>query len=1402
MSFGQDGDGEEAGGKSKATTLLNRRRRPVLDDEPVAWFDSKIRLPVEVLYQKYILELLLRQRPLPPSKDGRHVPLRASHERPLIDERRGQAYISNSIRSSRYTVWDFLPKQLAFQLTRLSNFYFLCVGVPQTIPGLSTTGNYTTILPLMFFVLLTMVKEGYDDWRRHRMDNVENNQTARVLREWNPVSDGKAPERSFSSAMSSVLLSQRHSASQAERNEPEPDQDEDTELHWAQIMWHNIKVGDLVKLRRDEAIPADLVLLYATGENAIAYIETMALDGETNLKSKTAPTPFQTCHSIAGIKNCAAEFVLEDPNRDLYDFNGRATVGDATIPLTLNEVIYRGSILRNTTYAIGLVINTGEECKIRMNANHHPTAKKPRLERYANQVVLTLIVYVVLLSVGLSMGYNMWHSRYEQHAWYLNNAYVGYDEIVIGFLIMFNNVIPLALYVSLEIMKLGQMMMIHSDLEMFDEETNTPMICNTNTILENLGQVSYILSDKTGTLTENIMRFRKMSVAGIAISHRIGAEEGRKSSDGRPLGPSRSGSTRSGTVVGVAQALEGAELRNEKKMHFAVEDVELSTLRAPVNETRRPALSSRRSTSGASTVSTTPQDPGAVTTADLIEYMRSRPTSALAQQARDFILGLALCHTALPETAEDGHIKFQASSPDELALLKAAQDLGFMLIQRSSQSITLIETDSTGREERRTYEVLDVIEFSSKRKRMSIVVRCPDGRIWLLCKGADSVIVPRLQQAALASRKSHEVRRSIQIEREQQRRSAQMEPRNSFGARPSFTIRRGSSMDIRPDPSRTTLDVPKPNREVRKHTRSLDVPGRSMPYPAALDAASVADDGTVFTRCFKHLDEFASEGLRTLLFAHKFIPAAEYSGWKKLYHDATTSLVNRQERIEAAAETIEQGLDLLGASAIEDKLQKGVPETIDKLRRANIKIWMLTGDKRETAINIAHSARICKPESDLFILDVTKGDLEGQMRGVNMEFQTGCLHSVVVIDGQTLAVVEAEVTLKHLFYTLITLVDSVICCRASPAQKAGIVKAIRARIPDALTLAIGDGANDIAMIQASHVGVGISGKEGLQAARVADYSIAQFRFLQRLLLVHGRWNYVRTAKFVLSTFWKEMFIYMAQACYQRQDGYTGTSLYENWSLTVLNTLFTSLCVIVPGIFEQDLKAETLLAVPELYVFGQKNMGLNIRKYLKWMVLATAEGMIIWFVSWAALKLNKFGDNGLFALGDICFSLAILWTNYRLLVLETHYKTIIVGISFLVTVAGWWAWNLLMSGIYSANLSPYDVKYGFTKTFGNDPNWWFALIIVFAILLVMETMYKSLKRYLMVAGVWPRCGLASRVRAAHGSNAEELDVSIWQEMEKDPAVWARLKSLANGERYWGVQDDDLTIGATMSRNDDD
>ncbi|KAI0025428.1 P-type ATPase [Xylariomycetidae sp. FL0641] len=1356
-------------------------------------------------YQKCLLETILRQKPLKPSQDGRHIPLQVGQEHALVDERRGHSYISNAIRTSRYTIWNFLPKQLFFQFTRLANFYFLAVGIPQTIPGFSTTGSYTTILPLMFFVLLTIIKEGYDDYKRHRLDKLENANAATVLRNCNADVDPTFALQSrkwFSSKVKIVESTLEPVAGES-----------DGEYAWTQVKWRNVRVGDIVKLSRDEAVPADIVLLHATGENGLAYVDTMDLDGETSLKSKESLPEFKDCTTVAGLRACEAEFVVEDPNPDLYNFDGKVVVNGQTQPLTSKEVVYRGSTLRNTSCAIGIVINTGEECKIRMNANQHPDAKKPALETVANKIVIALALYVIILSVGCSMGYVIWRRSTERHAWYLTDATVPFKQIIIGYAIMYNNVIPLSLYVTLEITRIGQLLMLNGDLEMYDEATDTPARCNTNTILENLGQVSYVFSDKTGTLTDNVMKFRKMSIAGTSWLHQMDLETDENNTS-RP--PQRSG-----------VSVPPSPRKSWEPNGSIREGIELSPMPSPASPSTSPLppTSPRRSSSQWRSSGRPDLKQPDVTTSDLLEFIKLRPASAFARRAKDYILCMALCHTCLPEVT-DGKVDFQASSPDELALVRAAHELGYLVTHRSSQSVSLRITTDDGGSRTETYQILDVVEFSSKRKRMSIVVRYPDGRICLICKGADSMVMPRLRQAQLAMQKASEVRQSVELEHEMLRRSEQLEVRNSFGGRPSLNLRRSialnrNSTTLNPPPSpanrpsiarsksveagKSKLSTDKPRPSLTTRTVSMDVV-KTLAQPSLLsprlptntkygflDDPSILDESMVFTRCFRHLDDFATEGLRTLLFARKFIPEAEYNAWKKIYNEATTSLVNRQDKIEEAGEIIEQSLDLVGATAIEDKLQVGVPETIDKLRRANIKIWMLTGDKRETAINIAHSARICRPGSDIFILDSSKSSLKNQIEDVMEDIQTGCIHSVVVIDGQTLATVEQSGHLTDLFYTLIPRIDAVICCRASPAQKSMIVKAIRQRLPKALTLAIGDGANDLAMITSSHVGVGISGKEGLQAARVADFSIAQFRFLQRLLLVHGRWNYVRTGKFILATFWKEMFFYLPTAMYQRYNGYSGTSLYESWSLTVYNTLFTSLCVLCMGIWEQDLSAQTLLAVPELYVHGQRNRELNISRFVRWMFGAAVEGVFVYLSAWAAYGVfGRPRDNGLYAFGDLVFSVGVVWINAKLFILETHHKTGIVMGGLFITVAGWWAWQGFLDGVYTPQPSPYDAQGGFSTAFGKDPIWWLTFLIAFFVLATLELSYKTAKRYLILAGQWRWPPWKPREL---DDNLEEWKLELWQELEKDPIVRKRLRK-ANAD-----EDEDEDEGGHGSHDED-
>lgn len=1049
-------------------------------------------------------KFVLRIQDIPPSKDGRHIPLDPSRKKALVDERTGHPFVSNIIRSSKYTPWNFLPRQLFAQFSKLANFYFLCVSILQMIPGLSTTGTYTTIVPLLFFVSISMGKEGYEDFRRHKLDKTENNREANVLHVYKPVSTND------SGADVAIPV--------------------EGPIHWAPVKWQSLQVGDVVKLERDEAAPADMILLGSKGANNTAYVETMALDGETNLKPKQPnPDTVEAARTAESLAAANVEFMVEDPNLDLYNFEGKLNTNGKTSPLTNNEIIYRGSILRNTPEAIGIIIYSGEECKIRMNANKNPRIKAPSLQYLVNKIVFCIVLFVIFLALFNSIAYQVWQDSTESKAWYITNAPVAFGPLITSFIIMFNTLIPLSLYVSLEIIKIAQMLLLN-DIDMYDEESNTPFKAQTSTINEELGQIGYIFSDKTGTLTENVMRFRKLSVAGTAWLHDADLS----------LDPPEDASL----VQKSRQRSKGKRPAWKPRKSTATTESARKNAEAsqPLSPNDDQVASPRKSTTSLWKSSAAPgMEQSEQSTQEMIRYLQRRPQTAFAHRAKMMLLSMALCHTCLPERKGDGddEITFQASSPDELALVEAAKELGYLAYERDASTLTLKLYPHGHNADAifERYEIMDVIEFSSKRKRMSVVVRLPDGRIAVLCKGADSVIMDRLRLSQLANQKLSEIekhnvqRKSMEAQEALRRKSSMIERSGSVSSMPrtSNSLARKSTTIGRPSigrlgPIRDDIDDWLAVREqdvdqsprVSSHFRpSMAATDRRHSFHSELDNVHVdesvaADEGLVIERCLQHINDFATEGLRTLLYGHRFLDEAEYQSWKKVYHDATTSLVDRQALIEKAGELIEQQLELGGATAIEDKLQKGVPESIDRLRRANIRMWMLTGDKRETAINIGHSCRLIKDYSSVTVLDYEAGDVEQNMAASIIDINRGGVaHAVVVIDGQTLASIQSDEAMHTLFLDLAILADSVICCRASPSQKAALVHSIRTRLKKSVTLAIGDGANDIAMIQEAHVGIGITGKEGLQAARTSDYAIAQFRFLVKLLLVHGRWNYIR-----------------------------------------------------------------------------------------------------------------------------------------------------------------------------------------------------------------------------------------------------------------------------------------------------
>ena len=326
-------------------------------------------------------------------------------------------------------------------------------------------------------------------------------------------------------------------------------------------------------------------------------------------------------------------------------------------------------------------------------------------------------------------------------------------------------------------------------------------------------------------------------------------------------------------------------------------------------------------------------------------------------------------------------------------------------------------------------------------------------------------------------------------------------------------------------------------------------------------------DNTLLQQTQNDIDAFSNDGLRTLMLAWKTLTLEEYEQWNQEYEIASTAAENRAEKIDALQEKIEQNLTLLGATGIEDKLQEGVPQCLEDLRRAGIKVWVLTGDKLETAINIGYASNLLDSNMNLWTLrgnENVENDMEDIMTQISGALSKGdTTENALIIEGGALTCLFETDDLKNRLLELSLLCKSVLCCRVSPLQKALVVEMVKEG-KGAVTLAVGDGANDVSMIQAANIGVGIAGQEGVQASMASDYAIAQFRFLHKLLLVQGHWNYHRISEMILNFFYKNVLWVFPSLWYQIYSRFSGNIFYDYSFLQLYNVIFTVVPVVILG----------------------------------------------------------------------------------------------------------------------------------------------------------------------------------------------------------------------------------------------
>ncbi|KAJ5770566.1 uncharacterized protein N7511_002617 [Penicillium nucicola] len=914
-------------------------------------------------------------------------------------------FVSNHVSTAKYNIFTFIPKFLFEQFSKYANLFFLFTAVLQQIPNVSPTNQYTTIVPLAIVLAVSAIKEFVEDYKRRMSDRGLNYSKTQVLK--------------------------------------------GSSFH--ETTWVDVVVGDVVRVESEQPFPADLVLLASSEPEGLCYIETANLDGETNLKIKQAIPETAHLVSPSDLSRLSGRVRSEQPNSSLYTYEATLTMnaggGEKELPLAPDQLLLRGATLRNTPWIHGIVVFSGHETKLMRNATATPI-KRTAVERTVNIQILMLVSILIALSVVSSVGDLVIRQTRSNKLAYLEYGTVQpvkqFFMDIFTYWVLYSNLVPISLFVTIEIVKYFQAFLINSDLDIYYDKTDTPATCRTSSLVEELGQIEYIFSDKTGTLTCNMMEFKQISVAGIQYGD-------------------------------------------------------------DVPEDRRAAM----------------EDDGDVGIHDFKTLKRNMQSHPSQNAIRELLTLLATCHTVIPERndKDPNVIKYQAASPDEGALVDGAASLGYRFTNRRPRSV-IFEAEGQELE----YELLAVCEFNSTRKRMSTIFRCPDGKVRIYTKGADTVILERLH------------------------------------------------------PDNPTVEA-----------------------------------------TLQHLEEYASDGLRTLCLAMREIPEDEYQKWYQIFDKAATTVGgNRADELDKAAELIEKDLYLLGATAIEDRLQDGVPDTIHTLQTAGIKIWVLTGDRQETAINIGMSCKLISEDMTLLIIneesaEATRDNLQKKLDAVKSQIASGDAEPLaLIIDGRSLTFA-LEKDMEKLFLDLAVICKAVVCCRVSPLQKALVVKLVKRHLKS-LLLAIGDGANDVSMIQAAHVGVGISGVEGLQAARSADVAIAQFRFLRKLLLVHGAWSYSRISRVILYSYYKNITLYMTQFWYSFQNAFSGEVIYESWTLSFYNVLFTVLPPFAMGIFDQYISARLLDRYPQLYRLGQEGQFFRKHSFWAWILNGFFHSLILYILS--------------------------------------------------------------------------------------------------------------------------------------------------------------------------------------------
>ena len=965
---------------------------------------------------------------------------------------------SNKVENNKYNMLLFLPTVIYNQFKQFGNFFYLVMAISQFIPDIKVGFLFAYVSPLCVVVIVSLLKELIDDVNRRIQDLKTNSTKVTTIQ----FIKNKKNKNSLK------------------------------ELKKIKKSYSNLKIGDIIELNKDEKVPADIIVLktFNESEDSNTFIRTDQLDGETDWKLRKAPGITQKLNE-AQILELNGFINYEPPSKFIYNFEGFISIKNSEgniikEALGLENTMWESTILA-TQKIIGIVIYTGKETRARMNSSM-PKIKLGIVDHELNMVTFYLFCIMLCAAMFLTL---------------LKGYYSRMFFTFFKFIVLFCAIIPIALRVNLVISKTFFSVRINKDKSI--PET----IARNSTIPEELGRLSYIFSDKTGTLTKNEMIFKNIAME----TDQFGQES---FNDLKDILEDEC-KTNDAPLLDIYNKLkENDEINNNDIIN---EDNNNTS----INNNKNLIDDSPSSTDNLISNENIKEKKPHSHRKKHKKLRRSRN-----KIIKDTITSMLLCNNVTPIISNENPdiITYQASSPDEIALVKFAEKLNMRLIYRTDKEIKIKNISGTIEE----YNILANFPFSSDTKRMGIILQNKKyGHIIFYLKGAENVMMNFVKKEYVGY--------------------------------------------------------------IKENTENL-----------------------------------ATKGLRTLVLTQRLIPQKEFKIWFDEYSEALTSMDNRKQKLRDVISKLENNMEFLCVTGVEDLLQNEVATTIDNLRNAGIKLWMLTGDKVETATCISISTGLKAKNHKIFTLTYDQiKDEENPENEINKlkekleEYNNKIMIDphLFILDGDTL-----DLALKQCqkeFYESAMQAPSVVCCRCSPTQKRLIVKNIK-KYTNCRTAAVGDGGNDVAMIQEADVGIGIVGKEGLQASLASDYSIKEFKNLSILILWWGRIAYKNTSTMANFIVHRGLIIAFCQFFFSLMFYFNPVPLYNGFLTFGFSTIFTNL-PIISILLDQDVDKKNVLNFPNLYKILLKGREINLKNFLWWLFKAIIQANIIMFGS-----LFMFPDN--------------------------------------------------------------------------------------------------------------------------------------------------------------------------------